>query len=342
MKIAIDCRYIGKSGIGRVCEGLLDNLNFAENDYYLIGKTERLSKYPAAKIVEDDTNPFSKGGLLKFNKKLLNRECSALIIPNFIIPLGVKIKVYTIMHDLIFLDMKDITTNGTLDYMIKKYLLKRCMKKSESISCVSEFTLKRCEFHFKKYAKKCYLNYVGLSKELLEYANTHKSVQKKSDTFVFVGNVKPNKGLKTLLDAFANLDGYKLKIIGERDNFLTGLSLDEKAYKNVEFTGRISDDELFEEISRAKYLIQPSLYEGFGAPPLEALYLGTQPIISDIEVFREVYADLPVIYFSDKDDLAIKMQSPAEEIECKTQIFEMYNYKNLSEKIVRELKKDYE
>lgn len=337
MKIAIDCRYIGKSGIGRVCEGLLDNLNFTENDYYLIGKTEMLSKYPAAKIIEDDTNPFSKGGLLKFNKKLINRECSALIIPNFIIPLGVKIKVYTIMHDLIFLDMKEITTNGTLDFMIKKYLLKRCMKKSVSISCVSEFTLKRCEFYFKKYAKKCYLNYVGLSKELLEYAKTHKSGRKKSDTFVFVGNVKPNKGLKTLLDAFQKLDGYKLKIIGERDNFLTGLSLDEKAYENVEFTGRISDDELFDEISRAKYLIQPSLYEGFGAPPLEALYLGTQPIISDIEVFREVYADLPVIYFSDKDDLAVKMQTPAKEINTGSLILQKFNYKLLADNLISHL-----
>ena len=36
MKIAIDARYIGKSGIGRVIEGILDNLPYEKNEYYLI------------------------------------------------------------------------------------------------------------------------------------------------------------------------------------------------------------------------------------------------------------------------------------------------------------------
>ena len=38
MKIAIDCRYLGGSGIGRFLKGILDNLDFNKNDYYLIGK----------------------------------------------------------------------------------------------------------------------------------------------------------------------------------------------------------------------------------------------------------------------------------------------------------------
>ena len=46
MKIAVDCRYIGHSGIGRVCEGILDNLDYSEHEYYLIGQKKYLEKYP--------------------------------------------------------------------------------------------------------------------------------------------------------------------------------------------------------------------------------------------------------------------------------------------------------
>ncbi len=50
-------------------------------------------------------------------------------------------------------------------------------------------------------------------------------------------------------------------------------------------------------LQNADALIQPSLYEGFGIPPLEAMTLGTQAIISDIPVFKEIYHDFPVRFF---------------------------------------------
>lgn len=326
MKIAIDCRYLGKSGIGRLCEGLLDNLDYSANTFYLVGKADRLKKYYRAIIIEDDTNPFSKQGLFAFNKKRVNAECDALIIPNFIIPMGIKIPVHTVMHDLIFLDVKE-SVNGKIDYAIKKYLLKRCMKKSQSIACVSEFTKSRCEYYFEKYTDKCYVDYSSIGKDLIEYGNTH-SVDKKTNTVVFVGNVKRHKGLDSLLAAFSLIPegSMTLKIIGQKEGFLTGLDVDESAFKNVEFTGALSDEQLFAEIQNAKYLVQPSIYEGFGLPPLEALYLGTQPIISEIDVFKEVYYGLPVIFFKDEHDLAQKMQSEPQKIDCKRQVTERYNF----------------
>lgn len=50
-------------------------------------------------------------------------------------------------------------------------------------------------------------------------------------------------------------------------------------------------------IAEAKVLVQPSLYEGFGIPPLEALALGTPVIISDIDVFKELYPETLVNFF---------------------------------------------
>ena len=171
---------------------------------------------------------------------------------------------------------------------------------------------------------------------IIEYAKNRKEV-KKENNIIYVGNVKPHKGINILLEAFSNLgdSGYKLKIIGQKDNFLVGINFDEDKYKNVVFTGKLTDNELYDEISKAKYLIQPSLYEGFGLPPTEALYLNTLPIVSSIDVFKEVYKDLSVIYFKDVADLT-NILSRENNIELSTpeKVLEIYNYERVVKTIL--------
>ncbi len=299
MNIAIDCRYIGMSGIGRVLEGILDNLDYNENKYFLVGPSFLKEKYPSANVIICDSNPYSKKGLVDFPKKI-NGLCECIIIPNFLVPFGIKIRIITVVHDLIFLDLKE-STKGFIDYYIKKKLLKRCFKKSKYIFCDSAYTMERAKIHYPKEYKKCALNYPGISSNVIRFSEND-STKVKENKIVFVGNVKPHKGISKLLNLFlkCNLD-YTLKIIGKKDTFLNSLNIPEENLKNVSFTGRISDEELLNEISTAKYLVQPSLYEGFGLPPLEALYLGTKPIVSKIDVFYEVYRNLDVVFF-DFDD----------------------------------------
>lgn len=337
MNIAIDCRYIGKSGIGRVCEGILDNLDYTQNTYFLIGKRENLEKYQPANIIEDNTEPYTIKGILSFDKNI-NKICDALIIPNFLIPLNVKIPTYTIMHDLAFLDVKE-TTKGFIDKQLKKYLLKRCMKKSKKIACVSNFTRSRCEHFYGELSKKCYTNYVGLSNTIL---NANVNGIEKNNVIVFVGNVKPHKGLRTLIESYKKLQNtdYKLKIIGEKDNFAVKLDTEDINVDGVEFTGKLSNFELVKEIASAKLLVQPSIYEGFGAPPLEALYLGTKPIISDIEVFNEIYSDFDVDFFkcNDTSDLTRKIQSANTLVsDQKQKILEKYNYSKFTKILLEKL-----
>ena len=339
MKIAIDCRYLGKSGIGRVCQGILDHLDYNEHEYFLIGNEEKLRAYSPAYIIPNDGNPFSPKGLFSF-PKMINQFCDCIIIPNFIIPYGIRIPVYSVMHDLIFLDLPKITTKGFLDYRIKKMLLKRCMKKSVRIACVSGFTKSRCEHYFPKYAGKCYVNYIGLSEEVLNFDT---SGIEKTNSIIYVGNVKPHKGLKTLIDAFHMLPKgmYRLKIIGEKEGFLVGMKEEDLKSDDVIFTGRLSDDQLLREIASAKFLVQPSLYEGFGLPPLEALYLGTQPIISDIPVFKEVYGDLPVIFFKtgDAKDLGnALMKAEGRAFTATSEFSEKYHYQNFAKRLISVIK----
>lgn len=339
MKIAIDCRYLGKSGLGRVCQGILETLDFDKDEFFLIGKKNALENYSRATIIENDTDPFSVGGMLKFPKEI-NRICDVFFSPNFIIPFGIKIPVITIMHDLIFLDLKKMN-NGIKDKFIKRFMLKRCVKKSRKVSCVSKFTLDRCVYYYPKYADKFFVNYNGLSKNVLNYARPH-GMLKSSKSILYVGNVKPHKGLRTLIEAFRLLDdGYSLKIVGEKDNFITGFNDEIFDTDGVVFTGRLSDDDLLKEFCSAGLLIQPSEYEGFGLPPLEALYLGTKPVVSDIKVFKEVYDGFDVDFFPvgnvnglkeiiENANRAVKDQ--------KEEINEKYNYKKAAANIIDKIR----
>ena len=92
--------------------------------------------------------------------------------------------------------------------------------------------------------------------------------------------------------------------------------------------------------AQSKLLVQPSYYEGFGMPPLEALTVGTQAIISDIPVFKEIYGSLPVTFFKtgDSGDLAEKLLAKNKEISDTkkidlSSIEELYSYKR-SAKII--------
>lgn len=330
-KIIIDCRYLKMSGIGRFLEGILDNFDFKLYDVTLIGKSTEIEKYENVKYLYDDTNPFSSKTILKWDKIKAINSNDIYFSPNFIIPYGIKIQCFTVLHDVIFLDMKDVNKNY-LEYRLKKMLLKRCLKKSNTVFTVSKFSKDRITRYFNKYSDKVIYSYNGVMDSFKNYSKE----QKKENYVIFVGNIKKHKGLKTLLNAIPYIDDdINIKIVGDSSSFRNGDKDVVKMLDNnrVEFTGRVSDDKLLDLIAKAKYLVLPSMYEGFGLPPMEALYLKTQPIVSDIEVFQEVYSDLPVKFFklNDEKDLARLINQECDNFEIdKEYLNNKFSFKNFT------------
>lgn len=349
MKIACDCRYFGKSGIGTFIESIVDELilGHPENRYLLVLYRELPVKWRKSNVdvLITDIKPFSMKELFPFPTKQIN-ECDAFFTPYINVPGGIKIPIYTTIHDMVFFDVDGLVS--PIGKIVRKLYYKRAIEVSKKIFTVSEFSKERILHHFPT-KKEIIVGYNGVSHKVKE---SHFQTSSKENYFIYVGNIKRHKGLKTLLGAYseATMRGLssKLLIVGDSENFRTK---DEsflqtlKSNPNIEFTGWVSDEKLIELISKAKALIQPSLYEGFGIPPLEALYLGTNVILSDIPVFKEIYDGLPVTFFKvgDDEDLSEKLLTFKEFClpdEIQDRINKTYSYGIVTNTIIQTIEKD--
>ena len=314
--ICIDCRMIDSSGVGIYLNGCLPYFIKSGNNIFLLGISEKLKSFlinTNVTIINCNIKIFSIIELFFFPKYLLRQINNSDIFfsPYFNIISGIKIPVYITIHDIIFPDMPDITTKFGL--AIRMFFFKRAYKKAKKIFTVSEFSKSRIMFHLRT-TKPIIVTYSAIHSMFIEYRKNNSNFQK-TNSIIFIGNIKKHKGLNILLDAFFNAKNeglsYKLLIIGSKENLRT---IDDSILKkidlldndSIQFTGFITNEQLMEYISTASLLIQPSLYEGFCLPPLEALVLGTPVLISDIHVLKEIYVDFPVTYFKAGDILDLK------------------------------------
>jgi glycosyltransferase involved in cell wall biosynthesis len=112
---------------------------------------------------------------------------------------------------------------------------------------------------------------------------------------VFSGSLEPRKNLPTLLDAHRRLVGEDpewppLVLMGP-PGWGPALELRGLPPEKVVLTGYLAEEDLRSVVAGAAALVYPSLYEGFGLPPLEAFACGVPVVASDLPVIREVVGD---------------------------------------------------
>lgn len=120
--------------------------------------------------------------------------------------------------------------------------------------------------------------------------------------FLYIGNLEKRKGVDLLLKAYMvyrNEGGMKPLYLGgsirEKDiqKLLEKVQLD---YGNVHYLGYLTNEEKCNWLSGCSCFIFPSKAEGFGIPPLEAMYYEKALILSNLPIFREVLlAEIPVV-----------------------------------------------
>ena len=306
--ICIDCRMWGKKygGIGRYTKEIvvymLNNTNW---EFILLCYDDaytELRGYP-----NHNTNSlrhlrlckaplFSISAQLELYKNI--PPCDLLWVPSINIPIfPTKAKKYiTTIHDVFHLAHPEYYNRMKL--AVLKLLIRQCVRRSDLILTVSDFSKNEiARFYGEKVMKKIksvYNGFTPIDIRTIAQGETY------GRYMLYVGNIKPHKNLKNALLGFEKYinkfnNDLNFIIVGKREGFVTveneigeivsRINCDKEF---VIFAGNVNDEQLYSLYNSASLFIQPSYYEGFGIPLVEAMSFNLPIICSDIPVFHEI------------------------------------------------------
>jgi len=303
--LTIDARMLKAGGIGRYIRELIPYLK-EEFKLILI-----VSSKDADSIDSDIDRVILDAPIYSISEQLLLPlkipKCDIFWSPHYnipLLPIRAKQRVVTIhdVYHLAFANMLSIPQR-----LYAKFLIDKALKLSDTIITSSHFSKDEI-IKYTNTTRDIEVVYSGVNRDIFRVIlddNALLSVRAKyklpEEFILFVGNLKPHKNLKRLLLAIRDRD-YNLVIVGNRSNFinpdktLSKIIEESNLQDRVYFTGSISDNDLPYIYNLSKLLVFPSLYEGFGIPPLEAQACGVIVVASDIPPLREVYKD-NILYF---------------------------------------------
>lgn len=227
--------------------------------------------------------------------------------PNFVPLPGLKSKrIVTTVHDFSFQMDPAWTLKSGSDFFSKHFF--RNIYRSDVIITDSNFIKKQALEFLKIESEKIVSIPLGVNHEIFK---TQKITDRRGlpENFIlFVGSIQPRKNLKRLLQAYTSLShnfrrDQKLVLVGQDGwNQRDILELIKKHRSDICLLDSIKNDSELAGIYRAaSVLICPSLYEGFGLPPLEAMACGCPAIVSNVASLPEVCGD--AAYYIDPYDV---------------------------------------
>jgi glycosyltransferase involved in cell wall biosynthesis len=236
-----------------------------------------------------------------------------LWVPHYNAPLLYTGRLVVTIHDVCHLALPE-SLGSSVKRSYARLLFANVARRADAIFCVSEFTALEVQRYLHVMPTKIHVTRPGLDARWNINAEPYTD-PKGFPYFLYVGNVKPNKNLRGLLEAFRQIMHqipHRLVIVGKLGNMK---SIDEAVIaearsmpERVHLTGEISDERLMQYYRGAAAFVFPSLYEGFGLPLLEAMSLKCPVLCSNTSSLPEV-AGSAALYFDplDSGDLAEKL-----------------------------------
>lgn len=333
MRILIDLTslYDHLSGIERYAKELSLSMikQFPENEYVLVFKNEIEKDFTKISVSNNINSIVIKGkNKLFFNQIKLpfyirNVKADAYLFLAFPEPILFNRKnIYTMIHD-----MGPWDHGENMKFLSKWYFrisYNHSVLNAKKLITNSNFSKARIAYYFKKAANKTEVVYCGCIKRNGEATNnktndwiTVKEKYKLPDKYILtLSTLEPRKNLKLLLEGYEVLlkekkSIPKLVLAGrmgwKMEGFLNGYS--EELLSNLIFTGFVDDEDLGSVYSNADFFVFPSMYEGFGMPPLEAMGFGSMVLSSDTTSMPEILGDAAIYFKSGNvSDLSEKIK----------------------------------
>lgn len=325
MKIAIDLTALADnfSGIERMALSVTEELLQLDvkNQYQLFFKEKIHEKFQ--KFIEEDRIEIvvlPRKNKLWFSQVTLRNalqrsDADIFVFLAFPAPFFLHgKKIVNTIHDVGYWDCPETMPTKMVLYF--RLMAWRAGKASWKIITISEFSKRRIQQHLKNSADKIKVIYLGVSPGMYEtqdgdWEQIRAKYHLPEHYIMCLSTLEPRKNMALLAKAYMEIPAEKLRgcdlvLAGRRgwkmDEFLNELSEEER--KRICITGYVDDANLPALYRHAEVFVFPSIYEGFGIPPLEAMAAGCPVICSDIDAHREILGEMAVYFRSnDKEDL---------------------------------------
>lgn len=310
MRLVVNARFLTQevTGVQRYALELSKLLKKYYKDEIIFLSPKNIIQHEIANKLDVLTIGTFKGHLWEqIDLPYFLRQKKSPLLVNFAntAPLFYRNKIVTV-HDIAYERFpKNFNWKFRLFY---KILIPNIIKTSRHIITVSNFSKMEINDLYKARLDNISVVYNAVN-------NDFKPKQKdsKEKYILAVSSLSYQKNFHSLIKAFNQLTNKKIKLflVGSINRNFANISLlnDIENNKNIIFRGRVSDNELISLYSNAICFVTPSLYEGFGIPPLEAQTCGCPVICSNAASLPEVCGD-SVVYFNpyDIDDMSKKIE----------------------------------
>jgi glycosyltransferase involved in cell wall biosynthesis len=319
MRVAIDVRRAGDFGLGTYIRNIVNQHARAdhETEYLLIGQESHLQQFDPLpdnfKMLDYPSRPGSFHTHFHLPHLLRQRRVDILHMPWFYAPATLSSRLILTIHDLTDVltpppGVPPIVQSGRL------FFARRALMRANRILAVSQSSKRDVERSFGVPEEQIEVIYNALDERFVRDsapAEGDRVLERHAvnDPYVlYAGNIKPQKNLPRLIEAFAVAKAelsehpkyarLKLLLIGnsaDEHSDLRRAVLRSRLQADVRFLGFVPHEVLRVFYSRAEAFLFPSLYEGFGLPPLEAMAHGTPVLTSNTSSLPEVFEEAALL-----------------------------------------------
>ncbi len=314
VRIGIDTRKLHDFGIGTYIRNLLRQLARLDRDtdFVLFCRPDDAASLSSLgdnfRAVPETAGNYSVAEQVRIPLALRREGVTLFHAPHYVLPPLVSCRSVVTIHDCIHLMFPQYLPNR-IAHVYARASIRLAARRATRVLTVSESSKRDILRFVDVCADKidvihnAYDERFGVEPREEDVVRVRERYQLHDEFVLYAGNVKPHKNLERLIQAFdqvrkQGLDHLKLVLIGDEISKYAALRRavhQHQLHKYVRFLGYLPEETLAVMYRLAGVFVFPSLYEGFGLPPLEAMASGTPVVTSNVSSLPEVAGDAAML-----------------------------------------------